>query len=513
MLLVTPSEMQALDRRAVEDFSIPGLVLMENAGRGVTRLIERRFADRLSLGVVVLAGPGNNGGDGFVIARHLHQARIKVDVLALVPKDRFRGDARTNREIVQRLGIPILECLDSSSLSDAHELCRNTGLIVDALFGTGLARDVAGRFAEAIEIANRSPAPIVAVDMPSGLSAETGRPIGTAVRADLTATMALAKVGQVINPGVEYVGELHVIEIGIPARAVAEADIRHELLDIDSFKAIRRPRPSTGHKGTFGHILILSGSTGKAGAAALAARGALRAGAGLVTVAVPASLQPILMQKLTEAMTEGLPETAAGTISQEALRSIETLLEKKKALAIGPGVGLESETAAVVRHLLETVPLPVVADADALTALGTEYRILAAAQGPRILTPHPGEMARMLGRTVAEIRNDRIGTARYLARVTGAIAVLKGARTVIAAPDGRVAINSTGNAGMGTGGMGDVLTGIIGGLLAQGHDAWDAARLGVFVHGMAADRVAQANGPYGYLAGEVADWLPRIWAL
>jgi hydroxyethylthiazole kinase-like uncharacterized protein yjeF len=513
MLLVTPSQMQALDRRAIEDFSIPGLILMENAGRGVSRLIERRFADRLSLGVVVLAGPGNNGGDGFVIARHLHQARIKVHVLALIPKDRFSGDARTNCEIVQRLGIPILECLDSGSLSDKHELCRNTGIIVDALFGTGLARDVTGRFAEAIEIANRSPAPIVAVDMPSGLSAETGRPLGTAVLAHLTATMGLAKVGQVIHPGVEYVGELHVIDIGIPASAVAEADIRNELLDIDSFRALRHPRPSTGHKGTFGHLLILSGSRGKAGAAALAARGALRAGAGLVTVAVPVGLQPILMQKLTEAMTEGLPETATGTISHEALRSIETFLEKKKALAIGPGLGLESETVAVVRHILESVPLPIVADADALTALGTEHRILTGTRGPRILTPHPGEMATMLGRSVAEIQNDRVEAARRLARVTGAITVLKGARTIIATPDGRVAINPTGNAGMGTGGMGDVLTGIIGGLLAQGHDAWNAARLGVFAHGMAADGVAQTGGPYGYLAGEVADWLPRIWAL
>jgi NAD(P)H-hydrate epimerase len=323
--------------------------------------------------------------------------------------------------------------------------------------------------------------------------------------------MALAKLGLVLHPGTEYVGKLHIVEIGIPDIAVAEADIKTKLLDERTFRTMLRPRPSIGHKGTFGHLLILAGSRGKTGAAALVAHGALRAGAGLVTVGCPTDVQPVLAQKLTEAMTEDLPETKSGTVSSKAIPIIEALLERKKALAIGPGLGLNNETQDVVRHLLETVPIPMIADADALTALGMDHSPVARAKQPRILTPHPGEMARLLGCTIAEVQHDRIAAAISLAHSSKAIVVLKGAGTVVAAPDGRVALNSSGNSGMGSGGMGDVLTGIIGGFLAQGYDAWDAARLSVFVHGHASDQLAKVRGDWGYLASEVADWMPHLW--
>ena len=511
MLLVTATQMQQLDQRAIKEFRIPGLILMENAGRGIFELICGNFAARLYHGVTILVGPGNNGGDGFVIARHLNQKGVKVKLLILAPGEKYRGDALTNYNIVKKLGLPVTECLDSESLSGMSEPIEKSGLIVDAIFGTGLVRDVTGRFAQCIEMANASPAPIVAVDIPSGLSTDTGRPLGTAIRADLTATMALAKQGLVLHPGTEYVGELHIVEIGIPDTAVAEADIKTELFDEKAFRAILRPRPSTGHKGTFGHLLVLAGSRGKTGAAALVAHGALRSGTGLVTVGCPSDIQPVLAQKLTEAMTEDLPETKSGTISQKALPIIDVLLEKKRALAVGPGLGLNQETQDIVRRLLETVPIPVVADADALTALGTDHSPVAKAGKPRILTPHPGEMAHLLGCTIAEVQHDRIGAALSLAHSSKAVVVLKGAGTVIAAPDGRVALNPTGNSGMGAGGMGDVLTGIIGGFLAQGYDAWDAARISVFAHGRAADQLAKLKGDCGYLASEVADWMTRLW--
>jgi hydroxyethylthiazole kinase-like uncharacterized protein yjeF len=513
MLLVTAAQMQELDKKAMEEFGIPGLILMENAGLGIFQLICRHFAARLHQGVTILVGPGNNGGDGFVIARHLSQEGVKVELLILSPGEKFRGDALANYNIVKNLGLPITECLDSDTLLTMSETIEKAGRLVDAIFGTGLVRKVTGRFAQSIEMANASQAPVVAVDIPSGLSSDTGRPLGMAIRADLTATMALAKLGLVLHPGTEYVGKLHIVEIGIPDTAVTEANIKTELFDESIFRAILRPRPSTGHKGTFGHLLILAGSRGKTGAAALVAHGALRSGAGLVTVGCPTDIQPVLAQKLTEAMTEDLPETKSGTVSSKAIPIIKTLLERKKALAIGPGLGLNDETQDVVRFLFETVPIPMIADADALTALGTDHGPAARAKQPRILTPHPGEMACLLGCTIDEVQYDRMAAALSLARSSKAIVVLKGAGTVIAAPDGRVTLNSSGNSGMGAGGMGDVLTGVIGSFLAQGYDAWDAARLSVFAHGHASDQLAKVKGNWGYLASEVADWMPHLWTL
>jgi len=512
MLLVSACQMQALDRRTIEDFGIPGIILMENAGRRVTDLILTEFPDRLRRGVLLLIGPGNNGGDGFVIARHLAQEDVPVTILLLAAPDRFSGDALVNCRIAQRLGLPMLQCADSEAVAAAAPLFTGHGLIVDAIFGTGLGREVAGRFASAIALANTSPSPVVAVDIPSGLSADTGKALGIAVKARLTVTMGLAKIGQATWPGAEFVGELRVADIGIPRAAAAEEEIRAELLDIDGLKPAMRPRDPAGHKGTFGHLLIVAGSRDKPGAAALVARGALRTGAGLVTVGCPESARSVLAQKLTEAMTEGLAETQGGCISEEALARITRLFEQKRALALGPGLGLEPGAQALARLLLEQAELPVVADADALTALGTDHGPAARARGPRILTPHPGEMARLLGVTTSEVQADRIASAKAAALSTRAVVVLKGARTVVAAPDGRLAINPTGNPGMGTGGMGDVLTGIIGGLLAQGHDPWTASRLGVFFHGMAGDAVARDQGRWGYLATEVADRLPQLFS-
>ena len=325
--------------------------------------------------------------------------------------------------------------------------------------------------------------------------------------------MAMAKIGHVNWPGSLYTGSLHVVDIGIPPSLVSETECDKEYFQEEEFIACMKPRPADGHKGTFGHLLIMGGSRGKTGAACLAALAALRTGAGLVTVASPRSSQFIIAGKLTEAMTEPLAETPVGEPSFHAAEGLMDLYERKKAACIGPGLGLSREAGIFCQEVIARCPLPLVIDADGLSAIVSALDVVRTAKAPRILTPHPGEMARLLGVTVKDVQADRIGAARKLAEETGATVVLKGASTVTCEPSRGISINSTGNSGMGSGGMGDCLTGIIGALLAQGYSPWDASRIAVFAHGKAGDLLAKVNGPFGYIASEVADWLPRVWAM
>ncbi|MEF3169059.1 MAG: NAD(P)H-hydrate dehydratase [Deltaproteobacteria bacterium] len=511
MKLVTASEMRELDRRTIEEVGIPGMVLMENAGRAVAEIVRNDFPERVQKGVLVLAGPGNNGGDGFVAARHLAGMGFKVFLLVFSEEKAYRGDALANLAIARRLGLPMAECLSEDAVREHFARFAHAGVIVDALFGTGLAREVGGRFATAIRLANDASAPVVSVDMPSGISSDTGEALGCAVTAAVTATFGAMKLGLVLHPGAAHAGKVRVVDIGIPRRLVEEMGIRAEFLGMGTVSRLLRPRPETGHKGTFGHLLVFAGSRGKSGAATLAALGALRAGAGLVTVACPEGVQPVLAAKLTEAMTEGIPETGAGTASLSGLERLLRLMDRKRAVAMGPGIGLHEETRELVRRIMAEAPLPMVVDADALTAVGQDLALVSVSGHARVLTPHPGEMARLLGVTTPEVEADRVGAVRAAARGSGAVVVLKGARTIAAAPDGRIAVNSSGNSGMAAGGMGDVLTGLIGSLLAQGYGPWDAARLAVFAHGRAGDILAAEKGPFGYLAGEIADTLPAVW--
>ncbi len=515
MKVVTAKQMQALDRQTIEDLGIHGLLLMENAGRGTAEIIMSTYASELAAkGALIVAGPGNNGGDGFVIARHLVQAGVETAIILLAPEDKFRGDALVNLEIVKALRIPITYCLEESFLIDMQAMFEDAGVIVDAMFGTGLSRPLEGRFARAVRFMNRSRAQVAAVDIPSGLSADTGHPLGHAVRADITCTMALPKIGHVTWPGCDYTGVLHVVEIGIPGFLVDKAGVTTETWGRDEFVSHLRSRPHSGHKGTFGHVLIVGGSRGKTGAADLAAEGALHSGAGLVTVACAVSSQTVLATKLTEAMTHALPETGDGTPSLPACEEIVRALDRKKAMVMGPGLGLHADTRELVRRLLKQVDIPVVVDADALTAMAEAMdEFSGGCCGSLVLTPHPGEMARLCGCSVEQVQADRLESALGLAVRTGAVVVLKGARTVTASPDGKICINMTGNSGMGTGGMGDVLSGMIGALLCQGYTPWDAARIGVCAHGLAGDMLASARGPWGWLAGDLAEWLPRVWML
>ncbi|MBM4274676.1 MAG: NAD(P)H-hydrate dehydratase [Deltaproteobacteria bacterium] len=500
MKLVTAAQMRELDRQAIEDLGIPSLVLMENAGRTTYRILRREFP-ALTGGVAVLAGRGNNGGDGFVVARYLANAGESVAVFLLGQRDEVRGDARVNLEIITQIGVEVIEVLDESHLNPVVHRLAWAGLIVDALLGIGLNSPVAGLMAALIEKVNHLRPPVLAVDIPSGLCADTGRPLGAAVMAQVTATYGWPKIGQVLPPGRDYVGRLWQVDIGIPP-ALAR-DLTVEWAEAEDLRRLLPPRPWGSHKGNFGHLAVVAGSEGKTGAAALTAAGGLRAGAGLVTLGIPASLNDILEAEVTEAMTLPLPEApGVRALGAQALAALREFLTGKTAVALGPGLGTHEETRGLVRQLARHLPLPMVIDADGVNALAPNPDWLKDAPGPRILTPHPGEMARLTGLSAQEIQADRIQAAREAAARYGAVIVLKGAQTVVADPEGRVSLNGTGNPALASGGTGDVLTGLIGGFLAQKMTPWDAARLGVYLHGLAADYLA-GGLDRGLIAGDL----------
>ncbi|UCG14067.1 MAG: NAD(P)H-hydrate dehydratase [Deltaproteobacteria bacterium] len=510
MRAVTAEEMAEMDRTAIEDVGIPGVVLMENAGRGATEIMWRYYPGLDGKRVVVLAGGGNNGGDGFVIARHLWQQDVEVAVCCLKTFESYRGDAKINLEIIQKLGLFVEEFTDSSRLAALRRRAEDADLLVDAIFGTGLNAQVRGFFREVIDLVNSFRKPVLAVDLPSGLNASSGLPLGTCIQASVTATFGLPKVGQLVTPGCSYVGHLEVVDIGLPRDLFETEDPPRIWLEASDLAPLVHPRPCASHKGTFGHVLVVGGSVGKTGAGAMAGLGAARAGAGLVTLAVPASLHGFMEMKLTEVMTEPLPETAEQTVATTALPRLTALLADKQALALGPGLSVQEETTQVVLRLLEDCPCPILLDADALNGLAGHLEVLGRAKAPIILTPHPGEMGRLLGCSGAEVQNQRLAAVQSFSREYAVTVVLKGARSLISSPKGRLGINSSGNPGLASGGTGDVLSGLIAGFLAQGLSPFDAACLGVYCHGKAADRLAVRWGDRGMLATDLLEEIPVV---
>ena len=507
MKILTAEQMREADRRTIHELGIPGVVLMECAGRAVANEILQRYPHLVPGPVLVLCGKGNNGGDGLVVARTLLQHGWQVTTVVLAEETSISGDARLCLDILLRLGAPLEFATDLTGLENFLSQLPSPALIVDALLGTGLSSPIGGQHALAIAWMNRSEAPKVAIDIPSGLDATSGAILGSVLSADLTVTLAAVKLGQIIYPGVTCCGELVVAEIGIP-QALLDELAAGILLDGKEVRQLLPLRPEAGHKGTFGHLLLVAGSRGKSGAAALAAAAALRAGAGLVTVAAPFSQQTTLAIKLTEAMTTPLDEVD-GALAGTALTQIAALWQDKNVLALGPGLGRSAVTAALVRQVIQDCHLPLVLDADALFALAGHSELLAMRPvGTTILTPHPGEMAHLLGVSIGEIEADRVGTARRFAEKHGVVLVLKGARTVIAAPDGGIMINPTGHAGMATGGMGDLLTGIIAALLCQGSPPLAAAAAGVWMHGRSGDRLRSRFGDAGLLASDLLAEIP-----
>ncbi len=506
MLLATAEQMRGLDSAAIDDYGIPGIVLMENAGRGAMDFILDELGDPAGSKVSIFVGPGNNGGDGLVIARHLMQYECDIHLFLLVDPDRLSGDALVNYNIAVKLKLPVHLVRDFDELAAAEKLLEDSWLVIDGIFGTGLTRPVSGHFAVVIDKINQLPCHVLAIDIASGLDSDTGQVLGTCIRADLTATFGLAKPGHFVEPGSSATGALRIVDIGIPVQAVLQAGLQYQVIDECSLSM--SPRSPASHKGTYGHLLVVAGSRGKTGAAILAVQGALRCGTGLVSLCSPALLDTVYETSLLEAITVPMRSDSALTIEDYSL--IMDSMEGKRAVVLGPGLGQEPDTEDMVRKLYQECQLPMVVDADGLNILASSQGLVSNPGGPRIITPHPGEMSRLTGKSTSKIQKNRLQTAADFASQNKLIVILKGAGTIIAAPDGRIAINSTGNPGMASGGMGDVLAGIIGGLLCQGYSEWDACCLAVFSHGLAADRLAQCHR-FGYLASEVAAELPDVF--
>jgi NAD(P)H-hydrate epimerase len=503
MRVLNSAQMREADRRTIEEIGIPSLVLMENAGRQVVAAIEAVHAELLERHVAILCGPGNNGGDGFVVARTLLQRGVPVSVFLLGHVAEVRGDARVNLEVLGRLGLTVVESADSQAWELHFSEVTNCSLVVDAIFGTGLRSPISGLIESVVADVNSSGIAVVSIDLPSGLSADSAEPIGESIAADTTVTLAAPKLPLVLPPGETRAGDIVIADIGIPLEVLEALDgPRISLLTRTAMAELVAPRAPDSHKGDYGHVLIVAGSRGKTGAAHLSAVGALRSGAGLVTVATPAGCQAVVAAMGAEYMTEPLGETADGLDPRDVDRTLEMA---RDVIAIGPGLGRGRATQEFVLSLLDRATMPLVMDADALNALGTDPEALSGREGRDvIITPHPGEMARLVGMTTEEVQASRLEIARNFAVQHHIYVVLKGHRTLVATPDEKVFINPTGNPGMATGGTGDVLTGMIAAWLAQLLDAEAACKLAVYLHGRAGDLAEREEGEISLTAGDLA---------
>jgi len=511
MKLLTAAQSRELDRLTQVKYSVPSYSLMTNAGEAVARAAMEKYPVRAPDRVLVVAGKGNNGGDGFVAGRKLLQDGVRTTAILIGKASGLKGDAaRAHAEFVGAGGT-VVEAESDAMIDGA--LREPAGVIIDAIFGTGLNAEVTGLARHAIDLVNALDVPVVAVDIASGVNADTGAIMGAAANASMTVTFGFAKFGHLSYPGAGCCGELRLAEIGFASGAVDEIAPTGLYLDAMDVRPWLQPRPYNSHKGMYGHPMVIAGSRGKSGAVLLAARGALRTGAGLVTAAIPASIADVVASGQAELMTEAIADRDGHFDGQAATSALAALIEPMSSLVVGPGIGVSDGTVALISWLIAhgvSARRAMLLDADALNVLakiGPEK--LQQAAGPVVLTPHPGEMARMLGIGTTEVNADRISAAKRLVEKTGAVVLLKGARSVIAGPGGEVYLNSTGNPGMSTPGMGDALSGIVGALLGQQMDALHAMAFGVFLHGYAADRVAEHYGRVGYIAGDLIQDLPR----
>jgi len=509
MHIVTASQMQELDQRTIHEAGVPGKVLMERAGNGVVVALEEMEGSLDGRTVAIFCGKGNNGGDGFVVARLLRRKGCKVHVCLLAKPQDLNGDAKAMYQKYTALGntARVLTCPSQEKI---QKLLGQSDLVVDALLGTGISSCVKDEYAATIETINASGLLTTAVDIPSGIQTDTGTVLGTAIRAKLTVTFGYPKLGLFLGPAIDHVGEIHQVDIGIPNEYIEGMTIPTTLITADEIKGILPSRKPSSHKGTYGHAGIIAGSPGKTGAAALAALAALRVGTGLVTIAIPQSVNAHLESKTLETMTLPMPETSEHTFSLAALPLLQTFAQTHQSVGLGPGLTTHPETMEMVQNLISEIQCPCVIDADALNALAEKTDILRNCRSTPILTPHPGEMARLIGNDSAEhINAHRLTVAQEFAQHHSCILVLKGARTIVAEPDGQAAICPTGNPGMATAGMGDILTGMIAGLLAQGLPPGLAAKAGVFLHGLAGDLGAHELGQASLIASDLLDFIPE----
>jgi len=508
MKIVTAEQMQTIDRIAIEERGIPGLELMENAGLGIAEYLrETTDGDLSGKNVVILCGKGNNGGDGFVVGRYFSEWGARVRFYLFGKKNEIRGDAKVNLDKADQMGLPIEEI----STADELDIDDTVDLIVDAIFGTGFRGNIRSPLAEVVDYINLLEIPIAAVDCPSGLNSSTGELSKSSIIADFTATLALPKYGQFVYPGKVNVGELKIIDIGITEGIVESQDLEINLID-DQYIYDNLPfHPPDGHKGDLGKLFIMAGSKGFTGAACMAANTATRAGIGLCYLGLPASLNDICEVKLTETMTRTLPEVKSNRcFALRGLGEFRQYFEWADACALGPGIGTHHETKELVKRLMSRIDIPTVIDADGLNCFEGDTQALIEADFPCVLTPHPGELSRLIGVSTKEIAADRLKYAKTAASGLKKVVLLKGAPTFIAEPDGQVYLNPTGNIGMAKGGSGDVLTGLIGAFLAQGLAPLEAACCGAFLHGIAGDTVRHEIGSMGMLPTDMIEILPLV---
>lgn len=515
MKILTAAQIQRIDRLTTERYAIPSLTLMENAGRGVVRYLEDHYAPLASRKIAIFCGRGNNGGDGLVVARLLRQNGLHPHVVLFADPAGVKGDAQVNLERLTATG-RIEVARDLEAWKRFRPRLADANLVVDALLGTGLGRALEGFLLAVVRDVNETFAgvPVVAVDLPSGLSADSGELLGECVRADASVTFTAPKFAHVFPPACEKVGRWVTHPIGTPAEALEnDPELRLNLTTPEDISWLAAPRPSDSNKGNFGHVLLLAGSLGKTGAAAMAAKAAQRSGAGLVTIATPKSALPVVAALGMEFMSEALPETVSGAISLKALESgrLDELVKGKSVLAIGPGIGREPQTFELVRETVKKYDLPMVIDADGLNALAGHLDLLKLPGRVRVLTPHPGEMSRLADKPIPEIQANRLEAACEFAQAHQVYLVLKGFRSLTAAPDGQVWVNPTGNPGMATGGTGDVLTGIVAAFLGQSHRQFPALApviaAAVYLHGLAGDLAAAEKGEHSMIAGDLLDMI------
>lgn len=512
MKVVTADEMRAIDSRTIKKYGIPSAVLMERAGLSVANKIAELFQKKK---VVVIAGGGNNGGDGIVAAQDLHARGWNVKVLLLVKQDKLSPGCRMQYRIARASGVPIEF---RTTLTERDTL---GAVVVDAIFGTGLSRNTSGKTAGVISFLNNADVQVVSVDIPSGISSDNGQILGEAVKADYTVTFGLPKIGHMLYPGAAYTGTLFVEDIGFPKELLDSDRLRVALVEKEHASLLLPERPRYSHKGDYGHVLVVAGSRGKTGAALLCAKACLRTGAGLVTIGVPESLMNAFQSRVTEEMILPLPDKGNGTLAAKASEHILNFInEKSDVLAIGPGLSLSEDIRAILKSVVLNSTVPMVVDADAINALSRAGNVIKRAKAPIVLTPHTGEMARLLQKSevrsqkpeaenlIIEIEKNRIHTTALFVKKTGVYLVLKGAPTIITEPEGRTFINPTGNPGMATAGVGDVLTGMIASLLGQGLNPLEASVLGVYLHGLAGDKASASMGSHSLIASDIIRKIP-----
>ena len=504
MQLTTPQEMKLIDAETISSGYAKAIDLMEMAGRAVAREAEQ--LTRRNEGISVFCGKGNNGGDGLVAARHLLKKKRKVQVYLFGKKNEIKREPRKNLERFIEFKGKVIEIKNANDLKRLKE-CRSSSLFIDALLGIGLKGKVIGLAAQGINFINSFKKKVIAVDVPSGLDAEKGITCGLCVEAFETVTFGLGKPGLFLAPGINFAGRVKVVDIGLSPESIRKKKLSHHLLEREDLSSLLPKRGLDSHKGDCGHVLVIAGSIGLTGAACLTSLGALRSGAGLVTLGLPESLNIIAASKLTEVMTKPLPERN-GSISKEALATIMDFSKRCKTVAIGPGLSRNTDTGKLLFELIKSLTLPMVIDADALFALSKNPEVLRKAKAPLILTPHLGEMGRLIGKTASVVKENKLEIVRSFTKKYGVIVVLKGAGTIIADHGGSIYINPTGNPSLSSGGSGDVLTGVIASFLSQGLKPIDAAKLGVYIHGMAADEISLSRGPWGVIASDILTQIP-----